>query len=140
MDQTAFTFSWAWYLVVRFLPNLFAAEAIIVFTFQWVTVKTIVDFQKYSSEYRDKTVTRLRAAEALLLMALPILMAILLIKDVQSVPAGHVAGCTSPPPAQVVLADASSLSHTVGTDMPLLPHTKPHLRESGAGREKKRDA
>ena len=89
LDQTAFTFSWAWYLVVRFLPNLFAAEAIIVFTFQWVTVKTIVDFQKYSSEYRDKRVTRLRAAEALLLMALPILMAILLIKDVQSVPAGQ---------------------------------------------------
>ena len=47
LDQTLFTFSWGWYLVVRFLPNLFAAEAIIVFTFQWVTVKTIVDFQKY---------------------------------------------------------------------------------------------
>ena len=89
MDQTLFSFSWAWYLVVRFLPNLFAAEAIIVFTFQWVTVKTIVDFQKYSSEYRDKRVTRLRTAEALLLMALPIVMAILIIKDVQSVPAGE---------------------------------------------------
>lgn len=89
MDQTLFSFSWAWYLVVRFLPNLFAAEAIIVFTFQWVTVKTIVDFQKYSSEYRDKRVTRLRTAEALLLMALPIVMAILIIKDVQSVPDGE---------------------------------------------------
>jgi len=89
LDQTLFTFSWVWYLVVRFLPNLFAAEAIIVFTFQWVTVKTIVDFQKYSSEYRDKRVTRLRTAEALLLMALPIVMAILIIKDVQSVPDGE---------------------------------------------------
>ncbi len=82
LDETAFTFPWVWYLVVRFLPNLFAVEAIIVFTFQWVTVKTIVDCQKYSSEFRDKRVTRLRAAEALLLMIVPISMFILMLKDV----------------------------------------------------------
>lgn len=74
---------------MRLLPNLFSAEAIIVFTFQWVTVKTIVDCQKYSSEYRDKRVTRLRAAEALLLMVVPISMFILMIKDVSSVPEGE---------------------------------------------------
>ncbi len=82
MDETAFTFAWVWYLVMRFLPNLFAAEAIIVFTFQWVTVKTIVDCQKYSSEFRDKRITRLRVAEALLLMIVPISMIIMIIKDV----------------------------------------------------------
>jgi hypothetical protein len=45
-----------------------------------------VDCQKYSSEYRDKRVTCLRVAEALLLMVVPISMFILMIKDVSSVP------------------------------------------------------
>jgi hypothetical protein len=43
-----------------------------------VTVKTIVDYQKYSSEVRERRVARLRMAEALLLMIVPIAMTVII--------------------------------------------------------------
>ena len=85
LDKTAFTFNWISYLFVRFLPNLFAAEAIIVFTFQWVTVKTIIDYQKYSSEVREKRVLRIKIAQVLFIMIVPIAMLTIIIQVITGV-------------------------------------------------------